>query len=333
MSAIRKKKILIIRFSSFGDIVFALSTVPLLNKHFGADTQIDWLLRSDMKSILQEQPHINKIFPFERHDGLIGLCRLAWRLRLENYDIIYDAHNNMRSFVVRFILGLFKRPIVVVRSKERLKRFLLFKLRKNIFDWPYKGMESFLKPLTESLGVCGPLERMDWPNINHHEIDKEAIVLVPGTAWPMKTWPQNYWKELINLLPAHKFIILGGPHDDFCHDIAQTAPERAKCMAGQLTLFESCEIVSQARFVITGDTGLAQVADLTGRPGITMIGPTAFGYPSLGMMNVAQVNLACSPCTKDGRGNCSQSVYQQCMVDLTPEKISMLATSMIKNLP
>jgi heptosyltransferase-2 len=321
--SLNSKKILIIRFSSFGDIVFAMSTLPILKDEIGDSGRIDWLVRSDMRGVLSGQNIVENIYSFERKEGLIGLINLALRLRKENYDIVYDAHANVRSFIVRRILLTFSNAKLIIRKKERFKRFLLFKLSINKFKLPYKGMMSFFEPIASHISNDQSLKPMAWDKNEININIKNKIILVPSAAWEMKRWPARNWSELINLLPEYHFVILGGPDDKFCEDIKQSAPDRVENYAGKLSLAESCNVISNADFVVTGDTGLAQVADLTGRKGITLIGPTAFGHPTMGSMHVLEIDLNCRPCSKDGSGKCSQEVYKKCLVDITPQEVAL----------
>ena len=70
------------------------------------------------------------------------------RLRKEKFDILYDAHLNIRSSLLRIIL-FFSVNKIIVRSKNRIKRFLLFNFRIDKYPLPYKGMISFIKPLVQ----------------------------------------------------------------------------------------------------------------------------------------------------------------------------------------
>lgn len=316
------KKILIIRFSSFGDIVHCRSVLkPLVNE---TKAQVDWLVRSDLAGALEADQHLKETILFDRKEGLLGLIKLAFSLRKKGYDLVYDAHNNLRSSIVRKIVGCFG-PEVIIRPKERFKRFLLFKLGINKFSWPFKGMVSYWLPLKETLGLSGELSPIAWPVVPAEDLRQtlsQRIVLVPATAWPMKSWPVENWKKLVELLSEQKFVVLGGPQDDFCADIAAVAPDRVENWAGKFSLKESCSHAAHARFMVTADTGLQQVADLSGVPGLSLIGPTAFGFPTMGNLKVLQVELPCRPCTKDGRGSCSRKIYQECMVSLTPEMVA-----------
>jgi heptosyltransferase-2 len=315
------KKLLIIRFSSFGDIIHCRSILKPLCETSTNSYKVSWLVRADLKGALEAEKNLSEAIPFERKQGLLGLIKLALKLRSQKFDVLYDAHNNLRSTIVRWIVG-FMGPKVIVRPKDRLKRFLLFKLGVNKFPQPFRGMVSYWKPLEKALSLKGELSPIEWPvSPDKKELDllQDSIVLVPATAWPMKSWPVENWKKLITLLPDEKFIVLGGPQDDFCEEIAAVAPERVQNWAGKYSLKESCSHAAHARFLITADTGLQQVADLSGVKGLSLIGPTAFGFPTMGTLKVLEIDLPCRPCTKDGRGKCSRAIYQECLVSLTPE--------------
>ena len=318
------KKILIIRFSSFGDIVHTRSVCKVLKENVGVE-RIDWLLRSDLKGAIEGDQCIDNIFSFERSLGLWELIKMAKTLARNEYDLIYDAHNNLRSFFVRNTMSFFSGSFLIVRSKERLKRALLFGLGINLFPKPYKAMESYWAPLKSYFNSSADLKPIEWSvpvEDSYKELVKDSIVLVPSTAWAMKSWPQSHWEKLVEILDTQKFIILGGPEDKFCSEIESIDPSRVTNLAGKLTLAQSCSIAAHAKFLISADTGLQQVADLAGVDGLSLMGPSAFGFTTMGKMKTLETDLKCRPCSKDGRGKCSQDIFQKCMVQITPEKVA-----------
>src|SRR5688500_4090092 len=125
-------KILIIRFSSFGDILQCLS-VPSLIKTQYPEAQVHWAVREDSRELLDSHPKIDRVWGLSRKQGLGGLLQLARELRAQQFTHIYDAHNNLRSNVLsKFVpAGLFVR-----RPKNRWKRILLFRFKKNLFSKP-----------------------------------------------------------------------------------------------------------------------------------------------------------------------------------------------------
>jgi len=57
--------------------------------------------------------------------------------------------------------------------------------------------------------------------------------------------------------------------------------------------------------------------------------PTAFGFATNENIKTLEVELDCRPCTKDGRGACSQETYQRCMVEITPEQVAESALKIL----
>lgn len=324
-------KVLIIRFSSFGDIVQCSSVVELITqKHEKA--QVDWITRSEFANLVKLNNKVSNVWGFNRKEGLIGLIKLGFKLRAENYDHIYDAHNNLRSKVLKFILKtrLTNRPDWVTRSKDRLKRILLFSFRINLLPNPFRGIKSFVKPLEKwELFPTGEIKLVTWnfpkettEKVKHFVEKTNTVVLVPSAAWEMKRWPLEYFKELVTMMPECHFVVLGGKEDTFCEEIKAMAPERVENLAGALSLVESCALVSLSKTVISADTGLLHVADVMGVSALSLMGPTAFGFTTGKQIKTMEVDLSCRPCTKDGRGKCSQAVYKRCMMEITPLKIA-----------
>ena len=324
------KKVLIIRFSSFGDIVQCSSVVDCIHQH-SSSAQIDWVTKSEFAHLLKLQNGINKIWELDRKIGMKGLIKLGLLLRAENYDHVYDAHNNVRSLILNFLLRvkLTQRPCWLSRSKDRFKRFLLFQLRLNLFPKPFKGIDSYLNPLTKWGIIASEAQAVsNWNFLDSDENiqkkypqDSKTIVLVPSAAWEMKRWPLIYWKKIVELLSEYNFVILGGREDLFCEEIKLIAPSRVRNLAGILSLVESCAVIKNSHLVISADTGLLHVADILGKNALSLMGPTAFGFTKSPLISTLQIDLSCRPCSKDGRGSCSQDIYQKCMIQITPELV------------
>lgn len=334
-------KFLIIRFSSIGDIIQCMNVISGIKNHF-PDSEIHWIARKDMASFLHMDKRIDKVWEFDKKSGLKGLLKIARQLKAEQFDYLYDAHSNIRSNLLKTVLLppcrklLHRKPDYVLRKKERWKRFLLFKLGINKFDNPFKGIISYRKPLAQWGITRFDSNYSDWYFPADFEkrltplIDRQTITLVPSANWEMKRWPVGYWQQIIQLLPEYKFLILAGPSDSFCETIRAVAPERVNNMAGKTSLLESCYLVKQSNLVISGDTGFLHAADLFHTPGIALMGPTAFGFPTGEEIKVMGVPLPCRPCTKDGHGKCKQSVWQKCMVDITPHRVAGQVKQMLK---
>ncbi len=360
-------RVLIIRFSSFGDIFQALVVPPEMRRAWKIE-RLSWLTRADFADLLRNQESIDEVIAFDRRASLLDLIALAWRLG-DQFDTIYDAHANLRSLVVRWVIrvrwfsrGHFHR-LVFIRSKERIRRLLFFKLRLNSLPSPYRGAESFLWPLFknsraasrankraasragelngQSKGGSFDLSKRTWrpDELNAdfkswHSVGTGPIIaFAPSAAWPNKRWPTERWSELAALLisrrPELRYVLLGGPEDGFLNTIAESlGTKRAFNGVGRLTLVESASLLSACQLVVANDTGLLHVADRLQIPIVAIIGPTAFGYPSSPLAKVAEVDrqqLPCKPCSKDGRDPCRNPENLKCLTDVTVAHVANLA--------
>ena len=205
-------KFLIIRFSSIGDIIQCMNVVNGIKNHF-PNAEIHWIARKDMGSFLNMDKRINRVWGFDKKTGFKGLLQMARQLKAEKFDYIYDAHSNIRSNILKAVLPpplyyLFPRgPRYTLRHKDRWKRFLLFKLRINKFDKPFRGIISYQKPLA-TWGITNfESDYSDWnfpaeyEERFHRTLTPKTITLVPSANWEMKRWPVSNWQQVIQLMP------------------------------------------------------------------------------------------------------------------------------------
>ncbi|MBT6325079.1 MAG: glycosyltransferase family 9 protein [Bdellovibrionales bacterium] len=317
---LKKNKLLIIRFSSIGDIVQAMSVIPTLS-----DYEIHWATKTEFSNLVSLSLEVKKVWKISNRKGIIGLISLAIKLRKEEFDIIYDAHSSLRSHILKILMFRFNTK-VILRKKERLKRFLLFKFNKNYLPNPYRGMKSFLAPLKKNKIIPNKRKILCNLNLKSERIDSiikydNFIALAPSAAWEMKRWPEEKWIELVDKMPNNKFIVLGGPNDYFCQNLENLFPDRVQNFAGSSSLVESFYLISKSKFIVSGDTGMIHMADLLNKNGVLLLGPTAFGYTTGDSIQIIELDLSCRPCTKDGRGKCYNELYKRCMQDISVEKV------------
>jgi len=131
-------KLLVIRFSSIGDLTQALS-IPSFVKSYVPNSQIHFVTRADLAQLLENHPNIDKLWALEKSLGFSGLLKIIAELRKENYTHVYDAHNNLRSALIRLFLW---KPKKLVRPMYRLKRYLLIQWHINLFEKPFSSKKS-----------------------------------------------------------------------------------------------------------------------------------------------------------------------------------------------
>lgn len=329
----QRPKILVIRFSSFGDIMQALPCASSLRAKW-PQAEIHWLTRSDFAQVLKSVSAVDVVWSLSRQDGLNGLLQMARQLRVENFTHVYDAHSNLRSYLISTLLrlnALLKaQPLSFVRRpKSRLRRLLLFNFKINTFEKPFRGAVSYLNPLSpwaapEELPPIANINLENEPlNLGTSISIEKAVVLAPGATWPLKVWPLERWVEVVRSSQCDlQFLLLGGPEDiETCEQIARASDGHAINFAGKLTWAQSLRLIQLSRATVAADTGLLHAADVMGRPAIALIGPTAFGYPSQRSTQVLEKSLSCRPCSKDGRGKCHNTTFKKCMIDISANDV------------
>jgi ADP-heptose:LPS heptosyltransferase len=332
-----RNKILIIRFSSFGDVTQALS-IPSKLAELGDGVEIHWAIRQDLAPLLEGHPHIHKVWKLDRKTGLSGLWSLIRDLQRERFAYIFDAHNNLRSHVISWFLRppfalsrIFDPPLFTRKSQKRWKRFLLFRFRINLYEKPLSGQRDLLEPL-QAWGLTRESPPAPQLVVNAVALSKvretlasrgyeSFVALAPSSAFALKRWPLDHFKKLIALSPSEKFVCLGGPEDSFIQELVQVAPDRVLNMAGAFSLQESSAAIFLARGLVTNDTGLLHVGEQLGKKTIALMGPAPFGFPSRDSTKIMELNLSCRPCSKHGQGPCVNEKYQRCLVDITPEQV------------
>src|SRR5690554_3194363 len=93
------KKVLVIRFSSIGDIVLTSPVVRALKVQL-ENVEVHFCTKLQYKAIVENNPYINKVICLED-----SLNQLVEKLKRENYDYIIDLHNNLRTKIIKTRLG------------------------------------------------------------------------------------------------------------------------------------------------------------------------------------------------------------------------------------
>lgn len=336
-----KSKYLIIRFSSFGDVTQALS-IPSKIQFHDPQAEIHWMTRQDLSPLLEGHPSLHKIWKLNKFAGLSGLLQLAKELRAQNYTHIYDAHNNLRSHIVSWILRWGRSIIFLRKSQKRWKRFLLFYAHINTYQMPFSGQRDLLEPLLK-WGMTIDLPPAPQLFLNAALVEKTVstlpptfsdssgyVALAPSAAYPLKRWPLLFWKELIQKNPQHQFVVLGGPEDLFLKELEVSFPQQVLNLAGRCSILESAALIKKAKALVSNDTGLLHVAEQQGIPAIALMGPAPFGFPSRPSTHILELDLPCRPCSKHGQGPCRNSQYQLCLTGISPQLVSTTLQEVLK---
>ncbi len=308
------KKILVIRFSSIGDIVLTTPLLRCLKKQL-PDAELHYLTKKTFAELLLHNPYVSKVHPIDKE-----VEEVLPALKSESFDLIIDLHHNIRSAQVKMKLG---KPSKSFR-KLNIQKWLLVNFKINLMPRIHI-VDRYMETVAQ-LGVKNDGQGLDFFIAPGDEV---ALTALPPAFAQGYTGFVIGAKHFTKQLPAEKIIsickkikgpvlLLGGKEDAAKGDqIASAGGEQVYNACGKFRLGQSASLVKQARRIITHDTGLMHVAAAFKKEIISVWGSTVpeFGMvPYLGETGkiVEVKDLSCRPCSKIGYEKCPKGHFK-CM--------------------
>ena len=327
-------KILVIRFSSIGDIVLTTPVIRCIRQQ-KADAQLHFLAKESFRATVAHNPYIDKLHYFK--DDLPATIE---ELKKEKFDLIIDLHRNFRSMRVKKAL---KVPYYTF-DKLNFRKWLLVNFKINLM--PDKSIVERYFDAIKPLGVKNDGQGLDYfiPDtavLNNADIPMSHwagyVGCVIGGSFNTKKLPVEKWREFIALIP-YPVILLGGPEDrDMGQEVVGEDVIRVYNSCGKFNLNESAYLVEKARVIVSNDTGLMHIAAAFKKPVISLWGNTApemgmfpyFGYNNMNTtiaphsIILENKRLYCHPCSKLGYNKCPEGHFK-CMNQLNMNQLAEL---------
>ena len=304
-------KILVLRFSSIGDIVLTTPVIrELATQLVGAEVHV--ATKPAFGQLFEASPYVKKT-----HLLRGPLAELVAALRAERFDHVIDLHNNLRTRLLTLRLG------VPVRRFDKLnvEKWLLVNLKINRLP-PLHIVDRY-RAAAAHLGIRDDGGGLDYFIPAGQEVPLESlpaahqqgyVAVAIGAQHYTKRLPPDRLIEACEQLAA-PLVLLGGREDvpvaEQIEAYFRDRPGSATVIhngCGRYSLHGSASLVRQARLVVTHDTGLMHIAAAFRKPTISIWGNTV---PEFGMTpyrtdyRVLEVkNLPCRPCSKIGYAKC-----------------------------
>lgn len=328
-------KALLVKMSSLGDVIHALPAVTDAAAH---GVTFDWVVEEAYATIPGRHPGVHRVLPIAWRRWRSGLWRnrralggFARTLRAERYDVVVDAQGLAKSALVTALArspvkagpgfssareavaaAFYDRRVDVPGDRHAVDR--LRDLFAQVFGYSLAGLpEDFGLPARVRSGSA-------------------RCLLLHGTTWPTKHWPEAMWRDL-----AARLVATGLEVALPWGSSAERA--RAERIAAGLPGVEVLEReplealaarIAASALVVGVDSGLAHLAGASGVPTVVIYGATSAGLTGCRGLRVVnrQSNLDCSPCLsrtcryrgveQTWRG---EAVSPACYARVTPQEI------------
>ncbi|MXV52532.1 glycosyl transferase [Pedobacter sp. HMF7647] len=318
-------KLLIIRFSSIGDIVLTTPVIRCI-KEQRPEVEIHYLTKASFESVLTANPYIDRLHVLQP-----DLKETIRQLKLENFDYVIDLHNNLRTRLIKLQL----KAKAYSFNKLNVQKWLYVKFKINLL--PSVHIVDRYLETASFLGVKNDGKGLDYFLLKQYQLEtllpvthQKYIGVVIGAQHATKRLPVHKLIELCNNISS-PVILMGGKDDELRgQEIAAASGAHVYNACGKFSLDESAFLVKMAGHIITHDTGLMHIAAAFDKPITSVWGNTVpeFGmypYKVLSSKILEVKGLSCRPCSKIGYKKCPLGHFK-CMNEINMAQLADSST-------
>jgi lipopolysaccharide heptosyltransferase II len=336
---------LVVQTSFLGDMVLTTPLLARLAKETGGT--VDVVCTPAASALLANHPAVREAIAYDKRGkdrGMVGMARLAAKLRARRYDAAFLAQGSVRSGALTLMAGI---PERIGFSTSAGRAFYTTRVVSNEGEHHAARLLS-LADRGATVNDAGRLHPR--PSLFPGDVEKAAangllrgvaasepiVALAPGSIWATKRWP--YYVDLARLLVGEaRIVVIGGEADrPLSDEIADATGGRSIDATGRLSLLASAEVIGRARVLVTNDSAPLHLASAMNTPTVAVFGPTvpAFGFgPLAERAAVAQVEgLECRPCDRHGPRRCPLG-HWRCMREITAGDVAALTRAFLLSTP
>jgi ADP-heptose:LPS heptosyltransferase len=280
---VKIRKILIIQYKPFGDILLNTGYFPFLREKF-PKSQIDFLIQRPYLTLLEDNPYIDNLVVMQKKKGFAYYNErhhMIVVVRKRKYDLIIDQMRGSGSALITLFSG------AKYRLGWELKRWnSVYNYRRKRTNDRYYSLMKF--HILEPLGIYETTHELYYKvkDKSQKKIDTwlatiglkemEFLVFSPGTPVLAKKWSLDSFAVLSDLIQQNhpfKVVLLWGPGEEKdCMEIS--AKVKHHTITALPTNFnEAAALLKRAKIYISQDGGINHVAVAMNTPSIAIFGP------------------------------------------------------------
>lgn len=276
-----------------------------------------------------------------QYRGVTGLYRLFKELHAMHFDRIVDAHDVLRTKVLRQFFRLRGYEVRVIDKHRSERRQLTAEPGKKVLRQLPTSFENY----AEAMGIPGvPAD----PDIPGFPVSPDTPVspgggligVAPFAAHEGKIYPTDKMEQVVELLShSGRVVLFGGKgkEEDIMRAWARkyNNVELARDVISGGALAAELDLMRGLDVMLSMDSANMHLASLVGTRVVSVWGATHpyAGFLGWGqrMEDCVQKDLPCRPCSIYGSKPCRYGDFR-CLNSITPEEIVRAVLSVIKEL-
>lgn len=296
-------RVLLVKMSSLGDVVH---TLPAVSDAAAHGVRFDWVVEEAFAPIAARHPAVDTVIPiaWRRWRRQLwaergALRDFVGRLRGTRYDQVLDAQGLIKSAAVT-LCARAQQKAGLERGSAREGVASLAYGRRIAVPWGEHAIDRLRQLFAGALGYPAPAR--DAPldfGIRITGPTARRCVLLHGTTWPSKHWPEPFWIELARSVAAagYEIALPAGNAEESARAYAIAATVDATVW-DRRPLDELIGLLGRSACAIGVDSGLTHLAAALDVPTLALYGSTDAALTGCRGLRARslQADFPCAPC-------------------------------------
>lgn len=320
--------VLVLRFSSLGDVVLLAPALDALHRAWPA-TRIVVGVAAAFAPALAHDPAVAELVTLLPGEGAVAYAgRLHQGFERHQTVLILDLHNSVRSAALRALLPLrwprtvwHKRDVTtIVGVGLRLRTWRSDRLHADRYHLAVETMVGRSLPRGRLRSFADPdeVERCRILLLDAgHDAARPVVGMAPGARWATKRWPADRFAAVArDAMRAGYDVVVQGSADEaaLCAEVVSLAPGSID-LGGRLDVAGLLGLMPHCAAFVANDSGPMHLARAAGVPTVAIFGSTDPGNFAWEGHRALAVALPCAPCSFYGRASCPEG-HLRCLGNL-----------------
>lgn len=276
------RKILIVKLRGIGDVVCSTIVVDNLREDF-PNAQIDYLVEKPSSFGLVGLNQINNVLIFDKK-SLWNRIKLAFKVRKEKYDLVFDFFGNPSSAQITFFSNAKFRIGFPFRGRKYAYNFYgpseRAKWHNAILHLKVLDKFGFTTKYQNLLFALSDEAKIFANNFFDKTFSSDDFVVGISTtgSWQSKKCDPEKFAEIAELVIKKynaKILIIWGKGDEEDSQKLFSLLKGKAILSPDTTIQQMAGLISKCKFLIANDSGPMHISTAIGTPVLSIHGPTA----------------------------------------------------------